>query len=168
MTDYELRKAITLAKWKWDFFQKPLDKKEKEYEVWMATREEQAEKRGLKYMDFEKLYEDYIIGAIDEQTFKRQKKLYHTVISDNIHRREKMEFLRKNAEPYKREYEALLEYKEQRRRNRKKARSDRYLRKLNGKKKMYYDPTKNRSKYNQPKIERNKEKFGKGKDGESE
>lgn len=168
MTNYELRKAITLAEWKWKYFQKPLDIKEKQYEEWMATREEQAEKRGLKYMDYEELYNDYIIGKIDEVTFKRQRKLYHTVIADNIHRREKIAWLREQAYRYKKEYDALVRYKEELKRNAKKRRQDRYIRKINGRRKMYYDPTRNISKYNQPKYERNKEKFGKVKDGETE
>lgn len=161
MRAYDVRTKRDIAKFQWGLFRRELTRVERNTAKWKANQPNRAKNAGLHYMTYEELYEDYIIGNIDEKEFYWQRKLYNTIIADNTHRYAKMEWLRKNCEHYRREYEALDRYYTEVKRKEKRKENQRYRNKINGKKKMYYDPHKRRSIYNQPKIERNKEKFGK-------
>lgn len=151
MDMYELRTQLMIAKYKWGFFRSEIKKQEKKYANWKANQKPRAERLGLEYLVWDELYEDYIIGRINRQTFARQKKLYNLIIADNWHRKEKLDWLHKEGEKYRREVEAWEKYIAEEKRRKKNEQEARYQRKKNGIKRRTYDMTKNRSKYNQPK-----------------
>lgn len=154
MASYDIRKEMMVAKYQLGFFNSELKKQEKKFEHWKANQRNRAENAGLKYFRYDDLYNDYIVGAIDEKTFWRQRKLYNLIIADNWQREDKLKWLRVNVERYGRKYETLERlYKEAKRKEQKRA-SQKHFTKKNGYRKRTYDPTKNCSKYNQPKIKK--------------
>lgn len=154
MKAYDVKKKMMVAQYQWGFFRSELKKQKAKYEHWKSNQQNRAEKEGLKYFSYEELYEDYIIGAIDQNTYIRQKKLYNNIIADNWQRADKIEWLEQNCEKYRIEYEALKELYESELARQHRKHDIKYLNKKNGYRKRTYDMTKNRSKYNQPKIKK--------------
>lgn len=150
MRAYEVRKKMMVAKYQWGLFRSELKKQKKKYDNWKANQGWRMEKDGLEYDSYDDLYNDYIIGKIDKKTFFEQRKLYNKIIADNWQRAEKIEWLEKNCEKYRVEYEALEQLYQEEKRREQQVRYDRYENKVNGYRKRYYDPTKNISKYNFP------------------
>lgn len=151
MRTYEVRKKMMIAQYQWGVFRREYDRVKRGYDKWQAHIQERAEKEGLRYFTYDDLYNDYIIGAIDKKTFFLQRKLYNKIVADNWHRAEKLEWLEKNGEQYRQEYEAQKQlYEEALRRDERKD-AIKYRNKKNGIKRRTYDFTKRISKYNMPK-----------------
>lgn len=154
MKSYDVRKEMMVAKYQLGLFNTELKKQQNKYDNWKANQKARAEKAGLKYFSYDELYNDYIVGAIDEKTFWRQRKMYNLIIADNWQRADKLKWLQVNVERYGRKYEALERLYEETKRKEKKKANRKYANKINGYRKRTYDPTRNRSKYNQPKIKK--------------
>ena len=154
MKPYDVRKEMMVAQYQLGLFNTELKKQQKKFDNWKANQKTRAENAGLKYLTYDELYNDYIVGAIDEQTFWRQRKLYNLIIADNWQREDKLKWLQVNVERYGRKCEALERLYEETKRKEKKKVDTKYRNKKNGYRKRTYDPTKNRSKYNQPKIKK--------------
>lgn len=154
MKSYDVRKELMVAKYQLGFFSSELKKQQAKYAHWKENQKNRAEAAGLKYFTYEDLYNDYIVGAIDEKTFWRQRKMYNLIIADNWQRADKLKWLETNVERYRRKYETLEKLYDEAKRREKKLSNIKYQRKVNGYRKRTYDPTKNCSKYNQPKIKK--------------
>lgn len=150
MTEYEVRKLMMIAQYQYGMFKTERKKQEAKYEHWKANQKNRAQQMGLKYLDRDELSDAYILGAIDEETFKKQRRLFNLIIADCWHRAEKLDWLRENEAHYQREYEALARFYEEKKKDNQRAAYRKYMAKKNGIRKRTYDVTKNRSKYNQP------------------
>lgn len=150
MTPYEVRKEMRVAQYQWGLFRSELKKQEAKYIHWKENQKTNAEREGLVYFDIDALNEDYILGAIDEKTFKQQRKLYNRIIADCWQRAEKLEWLRENEAYYRRNYEALEALYQEKKREASRKSTAKHYRKVTGIKKRTYDSTKRRSKNNQP------------------
>lgn len=62
-----------VAQYQYGLFRGELKKQRKKYDNWKANQNARAEKMGLNYLTYEDLYNDYIIGKIDEKTFHYQQ-----------------------------------------------------------------------------------------------
>ena len=157
MKSYDVKRQMKVAEYQWKLFSKEYDRVKAGRDKWLANQKQNAERFGLNYLNYEDLYNDYIIGAIDRKTFILQKKLYNRYIADNRQRAEKLEWLGKERDKYGQKYESLKRYYEECKRREKQVYAKRHYKKVNGYRKRYYDPTRNISKYNFPHYKERKQ-----------